>query len=746
MTVVPEQQKSIPDKFEALLRQAGSADVPGMVEIGGQYRAAVTGLERLIDDDRHLEPQEKQLLHGKVEKLLGDELGILNERLRFMGAREKQDHAAVRERLYKEAVTLVENLSENLGRQIDKAADWGVITDEEFESEIKAPFDYLHTDIPGLDSFLQIALGQGLEPKEAMQKAVNAFLRLPNHRTVFNIMKIQKEYPEIRLEDHDLLCMQVNTAENLRNLDGRPVRKARGGELFQVLEPLPDKGRYKYNKVLGPDGKNYKLCANDGDRVVLLRFRNGKFGKAADETQFAPPLKVAIKPQEAPPAPASLDEPSAQPELADLTPKTPEKPVAKRIFTIAPSVAATLLHERQAWTPHNPIPREAQKEALCASYVQRYLAGAFGQEFLKASGFLQEQNLSESDAWMIAGNIEKTGYAHTGIDMSLHFQVDKRKKTVRLDERHEGYRADLDRLMDMAGSMTRSRMGLLLFHYKHTKANEQIFTGLDKGGSLNSHATIVLGWGVRLAEAKQPGSAADAILASTQDRIGKSYDNAWRRNRFMLGYLRNVTVDGQRLEFKDGEFIDARGAAAVVQSGSKISYEDIQLTDFYHNESKPGESPARMVGLTELMIQGNFDPVKLMQWDPQKVDVRVETPSKREFIIGQFSMDASIKNLPERIGMAYDELIAANLDFMKANPDRAKYIRRTINYYVYIKAIPDKDALPPDGAILHLLDWSKKPRSSEEIAAIAAREKKKSEKGWLRSVLGSLTSPFRGNA
>ena len=66
MVATQEQPMPIPDKFEALL----GTDVPGATEIGKRYREAVAGLARLIDDDRHLEPQEKKLLHDKVAQLL----------------------------------------------------------------------------------------------------------------------------------------------------------------------------------------------------------------------------------------------------------------------------------------------------------------------------------------------------------------------------------------------------------------------------------------------------------------------------------------------------------------------------------------------------------------------------------------------------------------------------------------------------------------------------------------------------
>ncbi len=61
----------------------------------------------------------------------------------------------------------------------------------------------------------------------------------------------------------------IQSSENLRRLDGTKDRVAKKGERFQILDDLPPKGRYHYKRVCGPDGKEYKLCINDGERTTI---------------------------------------------------------------------------------------------------------------------------------------------------------------------------------------------------------------------------------------------------------------------------------------------------------------------------------------------------------------------------------------------------------------------------------------------------------------------------------------------
>lgn len=377
------------------------------------------------------------------------------------------------------------------------------------------------------------------------------------------------------------------------------------------------------------------------------------------------------------------------------------------------SVSAYWHWMRSNWEAPNVIEEANQAKAVCAGYVQRTLEGLYGHDFAKEV-FIKDGRFV--DAWELAGQIENSGYGHTAMSFEEYYSVDHARQKITVDDTLAGYNNDVVRLMRLA-SQQESRTGVLFMHYKQTQADPKIIANLNEGGSLNSHAMLILGPGARSFEApKSNPSLASAVLDSMEARLGRSFDDSWEKNRYLLGTLKAVKVNGVAVAFSDGEFRDPDGNTVGLRAGDKVSYVDTQVTDFYHSEA--GGSPARVVGLTETMIQGNFDPVKLSQWDKDAVDNK--TPDVGDgFIVGEFRINASVKDFRTAILENYGAQCRRDPAFQAANPVPTRYADRCLDFFLRVHVINTRDGLPIMGTRIPIFDWSKKPERPPKPAAKA---------------------------
>lgn len=451
----------------------------------------------------------------------------------------------------------------------------------------------------------------------------------------------------------------------------------------------------RFNGPLLPQGVSVPITREGGTFVFAGEYAGlGRADKrvriyAGDQVQFTKEPTASNEPPES--------EMGAGVDTGEL--------MGRNHHDIPPSVAAYWRWMRSDWEAPNVIDRTEQAKAVCAAYVQRTLEGMYGHDFAKDI-FVEDGHFV--DAWELAGRIESSGYGHTAMDFSRHYEVDATRESINLREDNPGYKNDLDRMISLT-ARPESRTGVLFMHFKRTRANPKILTSLEDNGSLNSHAMLVLGAHPRTLNVLEANpSLASALLDSMRARLGESYDNSWEKNRYLLGTLKELTLNGIALTFDEGEFCDANGVAMGVNEGDSVSYQEVQVTDFYHNEDNPKESPARVVGLTETMIQGNFDPVKLSQWDGDVVNNKMETMGQG-FIVGEFRVDASAADLPQAIRQQYEARADSDPGFLFNNPSADVYVKRSMDFLLYVHVINDQDALPVIGARIPIFDWSKKP-------------------------------------
>lgn len=776
----PEQ---LQQKFEGIVERNEGA-ILNYVDLDESYAKSLGNLQARIDKNSYLEADEKQKLKTAALREVAADLDGLDSRLEGLARREADNTVSARYLLYQRSIEMVNDINQFLGRQIDRASDYGVIMDDEFSPEVLKQIPYLRSGLPRLDALAKEEMEKGAAPRAAMQLAVDRFLKIPGKLTIFTLDLLYKRYPDLHLPDQSFDCVRIQGAENLRDINtGRVVRSAAVGEKFQIMSSLPAVGKYQYASVLDARGNTYKLCLNDGNHVGMMQFWRGKFeptyspdqsGEALVEIEnLAEPLKTMVTNGFATPEgiltdkvnpyqigqviPASAQEgfitfhhslnganiPKDQPipitkqggnfvfgepytglgrtdgrvriyagDKIAFRPAAPteRKEVAPRSQEMPATVAAYWQWTRGNWEAPNVIDMDKQEKPVCAGYVQRTLEGMYGHDFAKDVFSNGDRAV---DAWMMASRIEASGYGHVAMDFSRYFDIDRSKGSIGLKDDAPGYNNDLQRLLRLASS-TESETGVLFMHYKHTRANPNIFANLDSGGSLNSHAVLILGSRSRSFSSEVKNSSlATTIIDSLKARLGTSYDDSWEQNRYLLGSLRGVKVNGREVRFQDGEFYDEQGAVVGVNVGDQISYQDTQVTDFYHNPSDSRASPARVVGLTELMIQGNFEPVKLAQWNKEYVSTR-PTESKNDFIVGEFKTDGSTSDLRAALAQHYVEQVGRDPEFGIRNPSQEIFVKRSMDFLLYVHVIQSPDGLPIPGTRIPIFDWSKYPQKPKK--------------------------------
>jgi len=773
MTTNPEHsdRPEIP-KFREQINEAVPADFR---DIEDQYNKKLTQLFANIDENGAFEPHEKIELKNKVSKMLRRALLESKHNLANVPQSERID------RLATEGTKLIDTFQSVITEQSTSAKDWGGITNEEFAEEIYGPLDYSDAGIPEINTLFHKAYRALKDPKAAMQSAITTFFKKPENQTYTNFRIAKSRFPNLQLPPMQFTLVNVQKPENLRDLQGRIVRKAKIGENFVYVSPLPNRGRYTYARVEDENGNSYMICTNDAGSVALQTVTNGEKPQALEHpTDPSNPNEEMIN--------SGLSDTEGvllaavnQMQIQDVIPTEVQKAqiILRNTFngpkvplgvpltivrkngtfhftgglanlgrvkiyagdrillhetkqaaeTLAektsayPSIQQMLNAARQNWMGLNVLPRAFQDKAKCGGYVGKLLEGIFGRAFIERNGLFDRETQLLSDAWMIPATIEQSGYAKTAVDMSSYFQVDHGRKRIRLDSSRPGYEKAVDNFIESA-FQDNAQLGLALFHYKHTATNPTILANLRNGGSLNSHATAVMGNGVRRIENRhQTMSPADLIITTIQERLGRSYDNEWKKNRRLLKHLRDVRHNNRPLVFSHGDFVDKEtGQAITVKTGDLLTYGDIQIADFYHNPSRPNESPARMNGLVELMIQGNLEPVKLMTWDQKKVETQL-TVENNNFITAYWTVGSEINSSETLQKAIIDIYNRSDRSFKEGNPDREAYVRRTMNFYKVTRLVSDVDGLPAVSAKLPILNWSAK----ETPEKIAARRRKQDE-------------------
>ncbi len=291
-------------------------------------------------------------------------------------------------------------------------------------------------------------------------------------------------------------------------------------------------------------------------------------------------------------------------------------------YSVTDATQAVLARLRQEPNFLNTLPADRQDEAACAAFLTRYFDNVYGSRFSSFS------NLGGKNAWEYAKTLIDSGYGNMGTDISSFYNIDsvraqneKDKSAITLDDGSPEFQAKMEEFMQSAFD-PQANGGVVTFHYRLTSANDNIVN--TPHASPNSHVTTSLG-----EKSYEVASTGRAVTAELMRYFAQKIGRHSVGKPEYLQYLKNVKAGDTPLIYDSskGDFVGPDGKVFRPQSGEPITFDDVELAHFYHKHPDDAD-PVRRDGLVALMSTGLFEPVQVINLNPDAVSV---PPAGRQF-------------------------------------------------------------------------------------------------------------------